>query len=185
MGVEHVAYRANTRRSRMLESQEHGSRGSYEGELRRTQDRLQEALARQELLLQQNDDLLQQHEIMSKLLASRKGAIRCVAALTARERQVMELVLAGEPNKNIAADLGISQRTVENHRAAVMKKTGSKSLPALARFALAAAWNGADEPFVQPLARLALAAVWKGSSGPQPISGRISTNKQSEGRILP
>jgi len=57
----------------------------------------------------------------------------------------MELVLAGHPSKNIAADLGISQRTVESHRAAIMKKTGSKSLPALARLALAAAWNNADE----------------------------------------
>ena len=59
-------------------------------------------------------------------------------ALTARQRQIMVLVLAGHPNKNIAADLGISQRTVENHRAAIMRKSGSKSLPALARLALAA-----------------------------------------------
>jgi two-component system CheB/CheR fusion protein len=57
----------------------------------------------------------------------------------------MELVLAGHPNKNIAAELGISQRTVENHRAAIMKKTGSKSLPALTRLAFAAAGNSADE----------------------------------------
>ena len=57
----------------------------------------------------------------------------------------MELVLAGHPSKNIAADLGISQRTVENHRASIMKATGSKSLPALARLALAADWNGAND----------------------------------------
>jgi two-component system CheB/CheR fusion protein len=61
-----------------------------------------------------------------------------LAGLTARQRQIMELVLAGHPSKNIAADLGISQRTVENHRAAVMKKTGSHSLSALIRLALAA-----------------------------------------------
>jgi len=53
----------------------------------------------------------------------------------------MERVLAGHPSKNIAADLGISQRTVENHRAAVMRKTGAASLPALARLALAADGN--------------------------------------------
>jgi len=48
------------------------------------------------------------------------------------------LALAGQPSKNIAADLGISQRTAENHRAEVMKRTGAKSLPELARFLSAA-----------------------------------------------
>ena len=61
-----------------------------------------------------------------------------IASLTGRQRQIMDLVLAGQPSKNIAVDLGISQRTVENHRASIMKKTGAKSLPALARLALAA-----------------------------------------------
>ena len=56
----------------------------------------------------------------------------------------MELVLAGHPSKNIAADLGISRRTVENHRSAIMKKTGVKSLPALTRLALARSWNATD-----------------------------------------
>ena len=75
---------------------------------------------------------------------SAKSAVRQAAAatrfaaLTGRQREIMELVLAGHPSKNIAADLGISQRTVENHRAAVMKKTGSHTLSALIRLALAA-----------------------------------------------
>ena len=61
-----------------------------------------------------------------------------IASLTKRQRQILDLVLAGHPSKNIAADLGLSQRTVDNHRAAIMKKTGSASLPALIRTALAA-----------------------------------------------
>ncbi len=65
-------------------------------------------------------------------------AVTQIATLTGRQRQIMDLVLAGHPSKNIAADLGISQRTVENHRASIMKRTGVKSLPALARLAVAA-----------------------------------------------
>ena len=70
------------------------------------------------------------------------GAAR-MGGLTPRQREVMELVLGGHPSKNIAADLGISQRTVENHRASIMHKTGVRSIPALARLALAAGWTGA------------------------------------------
>lgn len=69
-----------------------------------------------------------------------------IACLTARQREIMELVLAGHPSKNIAADLNLSQRTVENHRAAIMRRTGAKSLPALARLALAAAGTGTTPP---------------------------------------
>jgi len=69
----------------------------------------------------------------------RDDAVRHIQTLTTRQREVMDLVLAGHPSKNIAADLGISQRTVENHRASIMKRTGARSLPALARLAVAAA----------------------------------------------
>ena len=72
-----------------------------------------------------------------------------LAGLTPRERETTERVVAGEPNKNIAADLEISQRTVENHRAAIMRRTGSTSLPALARLALAAS-GGVAEPRQAP-----------------------------------
>jgi two-component system CheB/CheR fusion protein len=76
----------------------------------------------------------------------RASAATHLAGLTPRQIQVMELVLAGHPSKNIAADLGISQRTVENHRGRIMKRTGSKSLPALARLALIAAGGDTAPP---------------------------------------
>ena len=68
----------------------------------------------------------------------RMDAAAHLDGLTTRQRQILSLVLAGHPSKNIAADLGISQRTVENHRAAIMRKTGSRNIPALIRLAVAA-----------------------------------------------
>jgi two-component system CheB/CheR fusion protein len=100
-------------------------------------------------LLASVERALEQSRDSSKLLAWRESAANHVASLTPRQRQVMELVLAGRPSKNIAADLSISRRTVENHRASIMKKTGSKSLPALARLALAAAEHDADQSRLQ------------------------------------
>ena len=58
--------------------------------------------------------------------------------LSPRERQVLEGLLAGLPNKTIAYDLVISPRTVEIHRARVMDKMGARSLSELIRLALAA-----------------------------------------------
>ncbi|MGI9260243.1 MAG: response regulator transcription factor [Gammaproteobacteria bacterium] len=56
-----------------------------------------------------------------------------IATLTPREAEVMELVVQGCANKVIAQDLGVSQRTVEIHRARVMEKMGMRSLAALVR----------------------------------------------------
>ncbi len=55
------------------------------------------------------------------------------AALTPREREVMERVAAGAASKVIAAELAISERTVELHRARMMRKMGARSLAELVR----------------------------------------------------
>jgi two-component system, chemotaxis family, CheB/CheR fusion protein len=63
---------------------------------------------------------------------------RRLATLTARQKDVLEQVMAGAPSKNIAADLNISQRTVESHRAQVMHKLGVRTIPDLVRAVLSA-----------------------------------------------
>jgi RNA polymerase sigma factor (sigma-70 family) len=77
-------------------------------------DRVQRALARD----QENRMALSQHSKIRTRLES----------LTPREREVLELMTRGKPNKVMAADLGISQRTVEIHRARVMEKMEARSL---------------------------------------------------------
>jgi two-component system response regulator FixJ len=61
-----------------------------------------------------------------------------LSLLSPREREVLDGLLAGLPNKSIAYDLRISPRTVEIHRARVMDKMGARSLSELIRLALAA-----------------------------------------------
>jgi len=70
--------------------------------------------------------------------ADRVGVTDRLATLTARERQVLEGLVAGHPNKTIAFDHGISPRTVEIYRANVMSKMQAASLSDLVRMALIA-----------------------------------------------
>jgi two-component system response regulator FixJ len=58
------------------------------------------------------------------------------ASLTARQRQVMELAVAGLSNKEIGSRLNISPKTVENHRAWVMERIGARNIAELVRLAM-------------------------------------------------
>jgi len=68
---------------------------------------------------------------------TKAAATSKLALLSHREREVLDGLLAGLPNKSIAYDLEISPRTVEIHRARVMDKMGARSLSELIRLALA------------------------------------------------
>ncbi|MBU8536747.1 response regulator [Falsiroseomonas tokyonensis] len=62
--------------------------------------------------------------------------------LTPRQREILDRVVAGSPSKIIAAELLLNQRTVENHRAAIMAKLGVRSLPELIRKVVSASGPG-------------------------------------------
>jgi DNA-binding NarL/FixJ family response regulator len=79
--------------------------------------------------------------VASRLSAAVRGEqeIRpAVEQLTAREREVLEGIARGRTNKEIAAELGISYRTVETHRESLMKKLQIRTVAELTRFALSA-----------------------------------------------
>jgi two-component system response regulator FixJ len=70
--------------------------------------------------------------------AEKKDAHERLDRLTQRERDVLQLLVAGDANKIIAHKLGISPRTVEIHRGRLMEKTEARSLAELVRMAIAA-----------------------------------------------
>ncbi|MFB1036099.1 MAG: response regulator transcription factor [Sinobacterium sp.] len=72
-----------------------------------------------------------------EVLGHRHKIIEKLSALTPREKEVMEMMVNGKANKVIAIDLGISQRTVEIHRARVMEKMATNSLAHLVKMVVA------------------------------------------------
>lgn len=74
-------------------------------------------------------------------VANRERIVGRIALLTPREREVMDLVVAGNANKVVAAELGLSERTVEIHRARVMAKMAADSLPQLVQMTLLVSGN--------------------------------------------
>ncbi len=87
-------------------------------------DRINEAL---DLDAGKRKDLLDQQQVTER-----------IDSLSEREREVLELVALGKMNKAVAFDLGISERTVEVHRAHVMQKLGVETLAQLVRIKIAA-----------------------------------------------
>jgi FixJ family two-component response regulator len=64
-----------------------------------------------------------------------------IARLTPREHQVMDLLVAGNVSKTVAAKLRLSEKTIEVHRGHVMKKLQARTIADLVRFAMLAAAN--------------------------------------------
>ena len=103
-----------------------------------------ELLARVHALSRRSGDHL-------KLMAEARDALARLMPLTQREREVLEKIVAGLPNKIVARELGISPRTVELHRANIMEKLHARSLPEVVRLALSAARLLGEQGFGSPV----------------------------------
>ena len=115
-------------------------------------------------LLKAVDEALRVDVSVRALWSSRQSVSERLDRLTPRERQVFEKVVAGRLNKQIAADLGIVEKTIKVHRSRMMRKMNANSVVDLVH-----------------LASLAGVDVWPASSQPEP-SGR-NLNMRAEPNI--
>jgi len=86
-----------------------------------------------QMLIERVQGAIEIDRIARARFAERQADLELMGSLTARETEVMRRVVTGDMNKVIAAELGISQRTVEIHRARVMEKLHVRSLAQLIR----------------------------------------------------
>jgi len=98
-------------------------------------DFLQKPFRDQDLLDRVQRALARDAESRARLAARAEIRTR-LATLTPRETEVMQLITRGKANKVVGAELGVSQRTVEIHRAHVMEKMHANSLAELVRMVL-------------------------------------------------
>ena len=95
-------------------------------------------------LLERIREALQLDRTNRETITRQENARARLSTLTQREHQVMLLVVAGKVNKEIAAELNLSHRTVEIHRGRVMEKTGTRSLTKLIELAIASGFYQLD-----------------------------------------
>jgi two-component system response regulator FixJ len=88
--------------------------------------------------------------VAGKSVVEERDAVARISSLTPRRRAVFEGILAGEPNKVIAYRLGISRRTVENHRARMMEDLGARNVLDVIRLGFQAKEDQRREQRVAP-----------------------------------
>jgi FixJ family two-component response regulator len=97
---------------------------------------------RDQVMLDRVHQALEQDRRTRASLASRADAVARYARLSKREVEVLKLIIAGKANKEIAGDLERSTKTVEAHRAAIMRKLGARSIAEVVRIVLLAEESG-------------------------------------------
>jgi len=104
-------------------------------------DFIQKPFRDQELLDKVHEALASDAQLRSDRM-NRANITELLESLSPREREVMDLIVAGKSNKGIALSLGISQRTVEIHRARVMEKMQVRSVSLLVQMVMKTADEG-------------------------------------------
>jgi|SaaInlStandDraft_2_1057019.scaffolds.fasta_scaffold163913_1 two-component system, LuxR family, response regulator FixJ len=82
-------------------------------------------------LLEVIEGALEESEKRHLILSANAGVRKRFEALSQREREVLEMILSGTPNRRVAQALGITEKTVEAHRAHIMEKIGASSFAEL------------------------------------------------------